>query len=78
MTSTLPVWLYIVVFLVLALVAGLIGCNRAAQVEQMRYKVFVGPVEYNGHNYFVFRALEGGDITVVHDPDCVCNSLIEE
>lgn len=74
LTSSLPVWLYIVVLLALVLFVGAISCTRQSE-ETVNRKMFVGQTEYQGHSYFVFRAMEGSEITVIHDPDCICGLI---
>ena len=66
----LPLWLYIVVFLVSALFVMVVSCSH----DKLSTTALVGRTEYNGHQYLVFRTLDDKHtVTVVHDPDCICN-----
>lgn len=77
LTASLPVWLYIVVFMACVLFVLQCSCSYNKQKEDAKTKLFVGKTEWNGHSYVVFRAVDSGDISILHDEDCSCY-LIED
>jgi len=66
-----PVWLFIGVSAVIAFIISFVGCTDS-NPQEMRTKVIVGSVEYHGHQYLVFRSMDGKEVDVEHDTDCPC------